>query len=229
MVVSFTNNFIFLRVPKNASTTVSAHFIQNGCNPRFDTWTRIHEINAKDVNVPPAVFENHNHDWHYVHLSLNEIIKCGVVTEEQAREMDVINIIREPFERQLSLFFFRYKESNPTVGSKTLDEEVIKKFFRKCFKDGYHYTDGSNKLRQYDYGTIGDEHVAECWLYENIDEHMREFCSRKKIPFFPLDTFKSSERKEYDMSYYDDATYEAVANYYAKDIELYNKLKEGTK
>lgn len=224
MVISFTNNFVFPRIPKNASTSVAAHFIENACHPRRDVWTRLAEIDAVDTNFPIEVYHKHNHDWHYVHLTPMEMVDGGILTIDQLRSMKIINIIREPFERQLSLFMFRMKEAG---GVK--EPYHLKKYFREEFKNGFHETDGSSKFRQYDYGVVDGEHVAECWLYEDFPKQIEKFCLERCIPNWPLRYDKSSNIKQYDMSYYDDATYEAVANYYAKDIELYNKLKEGTK
>jgi len=127
--------------------------------------------------------------------------------------MDVINIIRDPFERQLSLYFWKQR------GNRSPED------FRKQFKNGYHANDVSNKITQYDYGCVAGEHVAKCWLYDDIERHLQQFCSDRNLPNTSLNTYKSTVSDKKDMSYYDEETYAAVAEYYAKDIELYNRLK----
>ena len=221
MVLSFTNNYLFPRIPKNASTTVAAHFIENAFDSRRDVCTRIPEFdNSKNINFPTEVYHKHIQDWHYVHLTPQEIIDGGIVTADQVRSMNLINIIRDPFERQISLFLWI---ASTMSGSK--DPDTLKKFFRKKIMNGYYKGDGSNMIRQYDYGTVEGEHIAECWLFEEFPQRLRTFCLDRNIPYWTLSHEKSLNIKQHDMSYYDDATYEAVATYFAKDIELYNKLK----
>ena len=212
MVVSFSNNFIFLRLPKNASTSVAAYFVKNACDNN-DVWTRINDAGVGDHNISPSVIAKHKHDYHFIHMTLNEIVHENIITLDQARSMDVINIIRDPFERQLSLYFWKQR------GNRSPED------FRKQFKNGYHANDISNKITQYDYGCVAGEHVAKCWLYDDIERHLQQFCSDRNLPNPSLNTYKSTISDKKDMSYYDEETYAAVAEYYAKDIELYNRLK----
>lgn len=221
MVVSNQYNFIFLRVPKNASTSMATWFVQNCCN-HTDRYMGIGDSGTKANNINPRVIQKHRKFYHHIHMTLQEIVDEGIVTTEEALTKKVITIIRDPFARQLSLFFFKEKKY------KTPQE------FRKVFAKGCHETDGNNQILQSDYSKINGELApnSDIWLYEDLKEKHANFISKNNIiEKAQVNKYKSNRRPKQDINelikeYYDDATREAVYSYYKKDFELIKRIKE---
>lgn len=221
MVICKTHKFIFLRIPKNASTSLAAFFVKNFCG-KEDIYTYIGNAQVGSHNIDPLVVQKYKKDHRIIHMTLNEIVNEGVITPEEARESEVIGVMRNPLERQLSLFFFLSKEfklNDTSVGA-----------FREQFKNGCHASDPNNAIRQADYLKLGDELVGNFWLYEDINTNLDEFVAEKNIKIQdPLRNYKSNYRSRRDDAlideYYDDYTRQAVEDYYAEDMKIYRELK----
>lgn len=212
MIISHSNNFIFLRVPKNASTSVATFMINNLCDQN-DKYTKINDSQIPSVNVPQEIINKYKHDYRFIHLTLNELVENNLVDKDKAAKMKVITIIRDPFDRQISLYCWKNK------GNRSPDD------FRRQFSLGHHQTDRSNKITQYQYGCLGDNHVAECWLYQDIDLHLQEFVSQLGVDInIDLAKYKSNMRSGQMDDFYDQHTRSAVERYYEKDFEIYNRL-----
>jgi len=206
-----------MRIPKNASSSLAHFFIKNCCNGR-DVYTEVNDAGIPNNNVPHNIVLKYKTQYRFIHLTLQEIIDNGIISKSDAIKKKNIGVIRNPFERQLSLYFFldrRTKKSNP--------EE-----FREHFKNGYHFKDGSNKILQTDYLSIDSKDCGEWWDYDNIDRHTNKFISDNSIQVRTnLQQFKS-EMKPKDESlfdkYYDEKTASAVKKYYEKDFEKYFEI-----
>lgn len=222
MVISNPYNFIFLRVPKNASTSLAAFFIQNCCGPS-DVYTYVGNAKIPTRNVNSDVITKFKKDHRIIHLTLQEIVDNNVISFEFAKQAQTIAVLRNPLERQLSLFFFLSKEF------KKFDTSV--KAFRREFSNGCHEFDPSNAITQYDYCVLNGENVGTYWLYENIDTKLNEFVEEHNISVKSgLQNYKSNYRPRQDndaliREYYDAKTRRAVEEYYADDFELYESLK----
>jgi hypothetical protein len=206
-------NLIFLRVPKNASSSLSTWFIRNLASSN-DVYSEVDDDGIKENNYPYSIKRKYRNCRHDLHLTLQELVKEKLVNVND--QTKVISVIRNPIERQLSLFHYRCK--NPTVNS-----------FRKDFKNGYYAYDPYNKILQKDYNKLNGKYIGEYWLYENIDYHLSKLCSDLNIKKHKLDQFKRSGLKytpEFVNKYYDKDTLERVSSFYRQDIILYNELKE---
>lgn len=213
MVSSEQHNLIFLRLPKNASTSLATWFIQNACD-KNDIWTGIGDSGHGPNNFPQQVLTKYAHQYRKIHLTLNELVDNNVIPYEVAKERRIIGVVRNPYHRQLSLFFFK---------SRSTDKSPAK--FREEFRNGCHDTDKNNQILQSDYFKLGDEWApnADPWLYDEIDTRLRGLGIKET---HPLRTYKSN-RKPKDMEslereYYDEKTRAAVYEYYKEDFKLFN-------
>jgi len=217
MVICEKYNFIFIRIPKNASTSLAAFFIKNCCNTN-DIYTRVWDADILTQNVDDNIISKYVTNYKYVHLTLNEILENNIITKTEAKLKKVISVIRDPLERQLSLFFFRNKKINLLSPAD----------FRKEFRNGYHETDLPNQILQKDYTKIDNIPVGEYWLYEKIDQCLRRFVMENNIIITaPLKNYKSHFKRKDDNllnQYYDKYTIDAVKEYYKEDFELYERL-----
>lgn len=216
MVINF--NHIFVRIPKNASTSLATFFVKNYADEN-SKYTLINDSGTPNKGIPQRVLTKYIAGYRFIHLTLNEIVSEGIITEQQARTRKVIGVIRDPLDRQLSLYFFLKK------GPGYVNE------FREMFSEGCG-TDRNNKILQSDYLKIGNETVGEYWAYPNIDNHLKQFVAEHPIKLkTQLPNYKSSLRKNQDKQqlidkYYDQKTIDAVRKYYEPDFELYEELSK---
>lgn len=214
MVISEKHNFIFIRIPKNASTSLATFFIKNYCY-KDDYYTSVGDSGIRNSRIPQAVLDKHRKQYRFIHLTLNEIIDEGIITREAARHKRVIGVIRNPLERQLSLYFFLNRNS---PGAASISQ------FRSFMQKGYYESDGSNHILQSNYLKIGDENVGEFWNYDKLSDRVAEFKAQYGKPSHDLQTFKSNFKptnQNLINDYYDAATRKAVEEYFAKDFEIY--------
>lgn len=217
MVISNKYNFVFLRIPKNASTSLATWFVKNCCDEN-DRYTQIGDSGIKNTNIEDRVIKKHRTQYHFIHMTLQEIVDDEVLDRNELQSKEVFGIIRNPYHRQLSLFFFLPGEKNPHR-------------FREIFKNGYHETDVSNKILQSDYLKLDDQIVGNAWNYLNINEHLNNFMKEKQIEEkFPLMQYKSNKKPKdmhaLEIEYYDEKTRRAVYEYYEEDFKLLNRCKK---
>lgn len=212
MVVSYSNNFIFLRVPKNASSSLAEYFVRNKCNKETDMWTMVNDCGIRENKIPKDVVRKYAHHYRHIHLTLQELVDNALITPTEATDMTKIVVMRNPLHRQLSLFFFLCRNQKRV----STPEE-----FRKVFTGGKHESDTNNVYTQTEYAKL-DGKIApnvDFWKYEDIGNKITD----------KLSTFKSNTRPKKDIDelvaeYYDDATRQAVLNYYAEDMKIYESL-----
>lgn len=214
MVISDNFNFTFIRIPKNASTSLATFFVKNCCGPNAK-FTGIGDARIQSQNINNAIINKYRRQYRFIHLTLQEIVENGVMTDEEARQRETIGVIRHPLDRQLSLYFFKRRKQETSVSD-----------FRQYMAEGFDKTDGSNHILQSEYLTLNGMTVGQYWPYERLNEYLKFFMARHKIePKFDLPNFKSNFRKTALVDeYYDKGTRRAVEDYFQKDIELYEGL-----
>ena len=207
MVISHTQNLIFLRVPKNASTSIAHHFIK-GSDPSEDRWTELADAGIRHNRIPKQLLHKYAYQYHHTHLTLQEILDSELITESQAREMRKIVVIRDPLHRQLSLYFFLCRNR-----SKSPEE------FRAMFSQGKCKLDTNNGITQSTYAKLHGEIApnVDFWKFDDVNKKLSN-----------LQTFKSGYRPKalssLVMEYYDEPTRRAVLDYYREDLDLYLTL-----
>lgn len=217
MVISHTNKFIFTRVPKNASTSLATFFVQNYCSAE-DVYTRIHDSDTRDNNVPDRLISSFWKDHRFIHLTLQELVDKHILDIFTIAEYKTFGVIRCPYERQLSLYFFRQRNSSAPIAK-----------FRLDMIDGFHRDDANNPILQSDYLKVDGIQLGEYWLYDNLNNHIDQFIKEKGKPKHQLNSYKSQFKpKDQDLinQYYDDKTREAVYNYYKADFDLIEQLRD---
>jgi hypothetical protein len=217
MVICEKFNFTFLRIPKNASSSLSEFFIQNFCD-KDDVFTEVNDCGIPNHNVPIDLIKKYIDKYRFIHLTLQELVDNNMVTLEQAETKRNICVMRNPYERQLSLYFFLKRGQNKSP------EE-----FREIMKNGTYSTDPSNVILQTEYSVVNGKDLGEWWLYENLNDHLVEFVKgagawRQKQLEQRKGTYKPKDPRLLDL-YYDSATKDAVQKYYEKDFEKYESLK----
>jgi hypothetical protein len=219
MVICDKHNFIFLRIPKNASSSLADFFVRNFCDQN-DIWTEVNDCGIRDNNVNPELIRKYRHQYRFIHLMLQELVDNNVVTPTTLADKEIISVLRNPHRRQLSLYFFLKR------GQRKSPEE-----FRHIFRDGYHETDTSNRILQTDYPKLKGVDKGTWWIYNRLNEHLQEFCSSKgmtgKLELKQYKNGYTPKQQEIFEQYYDQKTLDAVKKYYEKDFDKLMELGTG--
>jgi len=219
MVICEKYNFVFLRVPKNASSSLAEFFVRNFCD-MGDKWTDVNDCGLPMNNIPRELVYKYADKYRYIHLTLEELVQNRMLPPTDLERKRIITVIRDPLMRQLSLYFFLKRVETPSI------EE-----FRSIFKDGYHASDPSNKILQTEYPRVYGYDYGEYWLYNKLDRYVDSFAKQNNvIPQNSLQKFKSGftpQQVNLIDKWYDQKTLDAVRKYYEKDFEKIIELETG--
>lgn len=219
MVICEQHKFLYLRIPKNASSSLAEYFIRNYC-ASYDRWTEVNDCGIRDHKVDINVINKFRHQYRWIHLTLQELVDNRIVQRHEAHNYDVISVLRNPYMRQISLYFFLKRGMEKSV------EE-----FRHIFREGKHQSDISNAILQTDYSKLDGIDCGTWWSYNKLGDHLSEFAKNRGVhPQNQLENRKGNWTPK-DQSlfeqYYDQKTQDAVRKYYEKDFEKMFELETG--
>lgn len=144
------------------------------------------------------------------HIGISTAIENGLLTINNR----FIGVIRNPIERQLSMYLYRQRQ-------KRYSEKLSIEDFRNKIKLGAINDHLWQMQLQSSFMEYNKEIIGELWLYEEVNERFKEFGTLKvKNKSF------SGNTKDFIDIFYDKPTLKAVESYWRKDIELYNALRE---
>lgn len=215
MVISHSNQFIFLRIPKNASTSVATYLVQNYCDGKDDAYTGIGDSNIRTKNISQDIIAKYRYQYRFIHLPLQNIVDEGIVSREKIDTMKVFGIIRHPLERQLSLYFFRMRQNKSGISPHD---------FQTVMSEGYHRDDASNSTLQTDHTMLDNNQKSIFWLYDDLLSDMARHLNKP----IDLKTYKSQftpDKNDLISEYYNKKTENAVLNYFEADMIEYERLK----
>lgn len=217
MYISHKYKFIFLRTPKTASSSLSDFFIQNIDDPNA-IYTGVDERKIKGT-MPIDIVKKYERFGRIYHLTLVDLIREKFVTADMLNEYYIFSVIRDPIDRQKSMYYFRKKiESEDTPPSL----EEYKRFSRDL---RYMKESPLTALPQVSMSKIDDILVGEFWLFEFLQEHIEHFMKVLNLPIrYALPRHKVSNRaQDFD---FDEETLTAIKTHFKEDFEQYGILKE---
>lgn len=206
-------NFCFIRVPKNASSTIMHYLYQNVCNQKEDIITQgITEYPARISFINCPRLEHSHVDAQFA------IDKLKIPADAR-----FVGVIRNPLEKQLSLYMFRIL--NNIYGVKPSPEHFRSMLDNGELKDNRPWqTQHQHTFLEYNGNTIG-----EWWLYDNINDYLCEFMKEydivERVPLQKLNASPGTKGNLIDIFYDADSKAQAIKAF-AKDIEIYEKAKE---
>lgn len=218
MIISHKHKFVFVSVPKTASTSIR-YCLKNYA----DTWYHGDKENLIIHQKPTAKFRTKV----FEHARLSDVEEVLKVNNHFS-----FCFARNPFELSLSNYLFFQKsiefwDTDPEEkelfidvynaytktlnGCSTFKEWIINK--KKCgWLNDYHWdTEQFHWAREVDF--IG--------RFENLQADFDIVCDKIGIPKQKLPHKNKTNHKHY-TEYYDDETRQIVAEKYAKDIEYFN-------
>jgi len=165
MIVSHKHEFIFVRVPKTASTSTEL-FLAGHCGPE--------DMIAKIYAIKDHESQNCEHTGLFNHSPAVDIKKH--VTEDQWNRYYKFCTERNPWDKVISKYYFLLEHNcgfwKPTPGA-TLNDYITSKEFSRA-SSFWMYTDGTRDKKVL---------VDKILRYENLAEEMAEVCDRIGIPF----------------------------------------------
>lgn len=219
MYVSHKYKLIFLRSPKTASSSLSEWFIKNIPDSQA-IYTPVEDSKIPGT-LDASLINKYKLNFKYYHFTIQDLVRENVITEHQAKTYRVISVLREPIDRQKSLFYFYSKWK---AGNRPLDL----KLYKALAPNGQFLGEPNSAIKQTNLLKLGDELIGEFWLYENIEQHLSELVNSLNIEVkAPLPRHKATFRKNRNNEIeFDSISLEMLKTVFKVDFEVYNELKE---
>ena len=190
----------FLRIPKNASTSIYSFFgiantIRNEC---------LDADNSKYLNV----FEPS-------HCTLQE---AKELLGDYVAELPLLAVVRNPYDRMVSMFFFAKKHNLGQLYDISLDsfDSFVEGFYKASEDpDFFHAKNQGDYMK-------GSDSVTVC-RFENLKNDISSFISDNKLPF-NMDYFpklNSTDHSNY-KSYYSDKSKNIVKKMWQDDLTSFS-------
>lgn len=204
-------NLCYIRVPKNASSSIMHYLYHNVCDKENDMITHgILDYPRKISFINTPTLEHSHVDAQFA------IDNLGV--PKNAR---FIGVVRHPLEKQISLYMFRVKRG---VYSKLSAEH-----FKSLLENG-ELTDSKywQRQHQHTYLEYDGKPLGEWWLYDKVNEHLKQLMSElgleEKVPLQELNTTPGN-KKDLIKYFYDEVSLTAAEKAFEKDLKLYDMVK----
>jgi hypothetical protein len=226
MIISHSHKFIFIKSEKTAGTSIESALSQY--------------CGGDDIVVPINDFRyNRNEKGEFVHKSMNadeEYRRIGQhvdastirrkVTPEVWNDYLKISLIRNPWDRTISYFFWIRRQDPALKPRKRFYHHLGIPFDelaqpRKAFREFLKSDDFVNNDRFY---IIDDQLCVDFIIrYEHLSEDLAEVCRRIGLPPFDLPHLKTGfrQRRHHYSEYYDDESKAIVAEKHRNDIRLF--------
>jgi len=205
-------NFCFIRIPKNASSSIM-NFMQANAGSEEDTFSRVFKLEGKILSKG---YGQNFSKIHNSHSDVSYVINHKLVPDTAK----FVGVVRDPFDRQLSLYLYRMKDQSAIAPSP--------EHFKQSITNGILQDLPHHMQLQSTYLNYSKAINHQYWLFENIHNHIDEWCKEYNIvpttPLIDLSRFSVDTLSLID-TYYDDELRSEVTKAWKPDIDLYNKLK----
>ena len=208
MIYIKRKNFVFIKIPKNSSSSITKLAIDK----------LLHHEDACSAFQQQAVNMVEPHGSHS-HMDLQYIIDNNLATLSN----NFYAIVRNPIERQLSLYLYRTRQkriNNPCVTD-----------FRQQLLKGY-ITDHSWQMQlQSSYTTYNNIDYGTWFAYEQLPAFIAHleclFETRLTLPMLNRSSVVSTSSLV--DSFYTPQLKKIVSDYWANDIQLYENVKNANR
>ena len=162
------------------------------------------------------------------HTSATKAMKAGLVDPKS----EFIGVIRNPIEKQLSLYLSKTRKMNRTSPLEPPRDPLFKlgiNDFRQRVKN-WSWEGVTEYQLQSQKSFLEGAKWKTWWCYDYLEEHLYSFLTKyqieMKVPFESLNrSVENSGAKDFIDKFYDDETLNIVQEHLKEDIELYGKVK----
>ena len=203
-------NLCFIRIPKNASSSVM-HFIYHNMCEDEDVVSRMYEWNAEHIE---KIYYKNCPVLPHSHVDYKYVVEQGIVPASA----HFVGVIREPLERVLSLYLHRIRDNKYGMVLPS------PKHFESQFIDGVFQDKPQQSQPQHTFLPENGEYM----LYDTIEEQLVSLCNRYEIEVKePLIRLNKSpgHTKELVKHFFSPELISSIQRKYAEDFELYYRLK----
>lgn len=231
MIYIKRHNLCFVRIPKNASSSMMEFLYHNIVNSKEDIVSYIKDWDTKKLIVRDLNFQQFPHS----HVDVQYIIDNNVVP----KTANFFGIIRNPLEKFLSYYIYYNRQASKNSRYACPTREEFKKWFSS---DGKFITPKGtitnhnisenrdhHSQRQVDFLKYNGEIIGEFWLYDNLNNHISDLCNRLQIrPTFQLPHTNKSMWNKKDLidGWYNHHMIKNIKEYYKEDFDMYYDLKK---
>lgn len=219
MYISHKYKVCFVRIPKTACSSITHYLIKN-----IDDREAVHS-GVDDVKIKSTLGKNPIRKPimanKYVHYTLEDIVKDKFLTPQQLNEYKIFGVIRDPFDRQLSMYYFRKKWDRKVKASL---QDYKNLTINNC---AMKINPEATGRIQTDYMTYKGRQYGTFLLYDDLEANLQKFMTNHGLPTeHNLPKHKSGNRVARGNEIkFDDEVKQSIKEHYLKDFEIYNMLK----
>lgn len=188
----------------------------NACNIKEDVISRAFEY---ENNIQKQLYFINCPVLPHSHVDATYVIDNNIVP----RTASFNGVIRNPYERQLSLYFYRMRNRNYGETKPSVDD------FRSKFIAGILQDKPQQMQSQISFLKYKNKILGNYWLFENINNHLHALCEAWDIPIiYPIKNINMSpgNKKELIDIFYTSKLKQAVLEHYREDFAKYEELKD---
>lgn len=238
MIVSYENNFVFVRVLKVGSTSCQAMLVDSGILGEADIYTGyrndVNDVPVSGKNLPSLTVEQVRGVSPYAipkdilvenqlfpllgHLTPTEMVRLGIISETQLQNMTLVGVIREPIQRFISAWFFScYLEKVPNNR-----EALINKLETSC---EVHTFLGKTQKNFFEYeGELVKNRLV--WETKSLNESISHFVAENNGDISKFVSYKSQYRPDWSKrpcsEWLPKRLIDKLEDYLEDDIIFYN-------
>ena len=221
MFINLSKNFIYLRVPKTGSTSISNHLVDNFGSMPDSIHTKIPFLNI-DGKIPEFIQELMPEYQELIksikaHITISQIIEKGIVSESFIKQTNIYACLRNPVDRFLSMCY--HLDVSPEIVGVSRNKLV--EFNLTRVDPQWHMW-----WPQTSWCLLNNEPVNKLFLYEDIDKTIKEITGEDK-PLVHRHRDDSSKMSQDDPL--DQSLIQEIEKLYSEDVKLYNSLMSARK
>ena len=211
MFISKEQNFIYLRVPKTGSTSMSNYLKDKLGENVGSTYTRINLLDLPEKNIPS------NLTGLNPHYNIVQLLEIGVIDKTFLSQANIYACLRDPISRFISrCYHIKNTDKNSTVQGLTKNQliETCLPMYNASFHMWWPQVtwcilDGKPVNKLFLYEDFNKAAVEMSGVPGNVNYHHRNDCNEVQ-----------------DTTPVDASLIQEIETLYADDVALYNSLKK---
>ena len=219
MIVCRSRKFIFLRVPKTASTSLSVHIVKNTQFTLRDFYSEMPTGLIDSFNIPHSIYAKDQHP------NLEKFLRCGLLDESTISSCRIYGVLRNPIDRFFSHFTQIVSFFNNIDVSEIDNNDLAIEAFKILEKSKNYLIEAPHKLGhsipcmpQSNWLVHNQKPIQGILIYPHFENFIKEITGNDN-----LEKINVGERniKPHHIS---KTTIRNIHSLYAEDFELWRKF-----